>query len=335
MKRLIIADILNNNVNGKCVGHYFAVADNYMKIFKGLCDIHVAGGPIYCGRYNENILIKLPYDYISGSSILLKPIRSIINCWSLIRQLKREDIVVMQQSADLAMIIGLALFGKKRHEIYVIQYSNQPMQDPFRRFVYQHFTKKKIRGTICPSKSIGELYGTPYVVVPDYIYTDNHGNEECEKVYDFCMIGRLNRDKGIDEAVDVLKNKNCKVLIAGNADTEEYRDYLIKICKDAPNVELKLEYITDEEFDRFIRISRYCILNYYEEYSRRSSGVVFDVVFRNTPIIGRRCSSLQFVEDESLGLLYDDVRKFDFQSCLKDELVSSYKDSIAFYKKKT
>ena len=66
---IYITDLKSCNVDGKCVGHYFAFADNYLAIFRDTCRAVVAGGPIYRSRYKEN-LVPLPCDGIEKNGKL-------------------------------------------------------------------------------------------------------------------------------------------------------------------------------------------------------------------------------------------------------------------------
>ena len=93
-----------------------------------------------------------------------------------------------------------------------------------------------------------------------------------------------------------------------------------------------MEYISDDDYDNYINSSRYCILNYQGTYAERSSGVVLDTLFRNVPVVGRKCRALQFVEDNNLGVLYENVRSFDFSSLLSETLYNSFLESITSYK---
>ena len=64
--------------------------------------------------------------------------------------------------------------------------------------------------------------------------------------------------------------------------------------------------------------SRYAILNYSDDYSKHTSGVVYDIVFSCCPVVGRRCGALKFIEDNKIGFLYDDIDSFDAKRFLQE-----------------
>lgn len=79
------------------------------------------------------------------------------------------------------------------------------------------------------------------------------------------------------------------MLIAGRVQEAPLEAELRAVCAGAKNIELRLEYLSEAAYDEAIRQCRYCILNYSENYSLHSSGVVFDILFRGVPIVGSRC----------------------------------------------
>lgn len=68
------------------------------------------------------------------------------------------------------------------------------------------------------------------------------------------------------------------------------------------------------------------------EYSKRSSGVVYDTVFAGVPVVGRRCSALLFVEKEHIGFLYDSLDDFDISEIMNRKLYEDYLKAIETYK---
>ena len=70
MKRLIIADVKSYSYNGKSIGHYFSVAQNYLELYSEVIITKVAGGPLYFSHFNNSEVFALPYNSISGESQL-------------------------------------------------------------------------------------------------------------------------------------------------------------------------------------------------------------------------------------------------------------------------
>lgn len=337
-KRLIVADIHSNNNRGICSGHYYTVAQNYKDLFKDVCEVKFASGPIYLKHFDKEEMIMLPFDHIAGEPLWKKVVKEVINLRTLLKKISKDDIIVMQQGAPLSIILGLSLFYRGGQKLYQIQYSNQPMQSFIRRFLYRHFVMKKLSGTICPTDELGKLYGTPYLVVPDYIYIENIQEKKeipySEKKYDFCIVGRLNPDKGVIGAIKRLRGTKYKFLIAGRPDSETFRNEIVETCKDASNIELLLGYVSDDDYINYIRSSKYCILNYQAEYARRSSGVIFDILFNGTPVIARRCETLSVIEKFNAGYVLDDILLFNPEEVLIEEKYLEYLNGILAYKKK-
>lgn len=76
MTNLIIADIKSFNNNGKSTGHYFSVAKNYLDLYSNICNVKIAGGPIYNRHFKNNELFNLPYETKSTNN-------KIINKWNV------------------------------------------------------------------------------------------------------------------------------------------------------------------------------------------------------------------------------------------------------------
>ena len=67
-------------------------------------------------------------------------------------------------------------------------------------------------------------------------------------------------------------------------------------------------------------------------YTERSSGVVLDVIFNGTPVIGKKCQALSFIEENRIGCLFDDINSFDFSKLLNIIHYKQYEGNIIAYK---
>lgn len=151
-------------------------------------------------------------------------------------------------------------------------------------------------------------------------------------IADFSIVGRISSEKGIVDVVKKLANTSFKILVAGNPQNQKIKSEIQEAALGASNIELRLEFITDTDYYKFIRQSRYCILNYQGAYANdRSSGVVLDMLFNGVPVIGHRCSALKFVEDYGLGFLYDDIKNFNPSSVMNDSFYIDCRKSIINY----
>lgn len=334
MNKVIVADIASHRVNGHSIGHYHYVAQNLIEVFADKADMYIAGGPVYIDRFGTDRVLALPYDAISTQNVIKKKWGELVNCRKLFKEAKGAKII-MQHAALATTLIGIALFKKDNCKLYQIVYSQEGINTRFKRFWYK-FAKKKIDGIICPQQKLGDDYDRNCCVVPDYIYVGENSNCELDyknKTFDFCVVGRLSPEKGVDEIIEKLRGTNYRVLIAGNPQTKKIADRLTKLCKGYENINLRLGYIDDDDYYRYIKESRYCILNYYGEYSERSSGVVFDILFNGVPVVGRRCKSLEFIEEHNVGIVFDDIKDWSPDTIMDVKLYEDYLNKIVSYRK--
>lgn len=302
---IILADIGSHNVSGKSVGHYFSLADNYRKMFR---NCKIAGGPIYKQKFPSSCMLELPYDTISTKNIILSKWCQFLNLRALMKLSEDNSVIVFQQSA-LATLLVFLCFINTKGKIYIISYDDDAVRTKFKRFFFR-ISKKKINGLICPNIDVANAFGLPYCIVPDYIYTGESVSYEHsynKKIYDFCIVGRLSPEKGVVEVIKLLRNTKYKLLVAGNPQDEIIHHMLVDAARDADNISLHLGYIESDEYHRYLSESRFTFLNYQGEYSRRSSGVVFDTLFAGVPVVGCRCKALSFIEEAECGFLYDDI----------------------------
>ena len=219
-----------------------------------------------------------------------------------------------------------------RDRVYTIQYSTDGVNSVLKRGLYA-LCRRKISGVICPNAAIGAAYGRPMCVVSDYISTGTMQPPVpyAQQRYDFGMVGLITSDKGVVEAAKQLRNTPYRVLIAGRVQETPLETELRAVCAGAKNIELRLEYLSEAAYDEAIRQCRYCILNYSENYSLHSSGVVFDILFRGVPIVGSRCGTLQMVEANELGKTVSRMADFAPERLLDEAVHDRYVRNIARY----
>ncbi len=331
-KSLIIADIHSNNNNGICTGHYIPLARMFQEIFKKVVTTSVASGPIYKKSFDREQLLLLPYDMMAGANFLVNRVKAMINSYVLFKEAK-GDTIFLQDGRPITNHSGIALFYHGKSKLYMIKYSTNGLNSIAGRFLWK-IIKDRVDGIICPNDEVGQAFDRPYCVVPDYIYTGE--DKKCpidykSKKYDFCIVGRLNKDKGVVESAKRLNGTDYKVLIAGQAN-DSYSEELKNVCQGCDNIDLRLGYVSDEDYIRYINESRYCILNYQGEYSNRSSGVVFDIIFRGVPVVGNSCKALQFVKNYKIGHIYDNIEELSTESLFDEEKYEEYLKNINKYR---
>lgn len=333
MRKLIIADIQSRVISGgQCVGHYMSLASQYTNMLANSFNVKVAGGIAYASMFNHDQLIVLPHNVGIYASRFINLVKICLNARALCKKTKGQ-IVVLQSGFPFSNHIAV-LFFLHSCSLFLIEYSTAGIDAWYKKLVFR-FLRNKVMGVICPNEDVGRAFDLPYLVIPDYVYHErnyshNHISFDKRK-YDFCLIGRISPEKGILEAARKLAKTCYKVIIAGLPQTQELEDELKSICVRASNIVLCLEYVSPEMYSMILRSSKYTLLNYSDEYSERSSGVVFDSVFNNTPVIGRRCRAFQMVEDAGTGFLFGNLNDINFTNLFDLKVYSGYIENIAKY----
>lgn len=329
-RRIVIADINSRCSGGELSGHVAAVANNYLRLFHGIADIVVAGGPAYAKSFPKAIILK--YDSDASLSAWENKRRNIHNIKQLF-ELCPNDIIIFQSSAVVTTFLGIAFYKPRTCRVFMIQYDQAGLGSPLKRTLFS-LAKRKIDGIVCTLESVGKAYGCPYCVVPDYIYCGSlHASpiSYAEKKYDFCMVGLIYPDKGTVEAARLLAGSPYKTLIAGKAATPEIANELETIAAQSHNIELRLGYLPEEDYRKCLLESRYGILNYQGVYASSTSGIVYDTIFSGLPVVGRRCAALAFVERSAIGVIEDSLSLATFESVLNEETYEFFKANIEAY----
>ena len=331
MNRIIIADICSANNKGKSSGHYFSVAQNYIEMFGEDFNIYVAGGPVYKQDF-YNTHMELPYDHIVGESSFIEKWHELINCWHLFRHTK-GDIIIFQSVSLITTYIAILLFYYGGNKLFFIQYYSESINSKLKKSLWT-LIQKRVNGIICSSDRVGKSFGIPYQVVTDYVYTKKETMQALsyrDREYDLCLVGGIFRDKGQVEALRAFRGKGLKVLIAGKANEEGLEQEIAQIIKEDSNIEAHIGYVSYDDYYRYIRQSKYCVLNYSGTYNDRSSGVVLDIIFNNTPVLGHKCGALQLIADNELGYIYDSLDKIDFNTLFSPDKYDIYCKNISNY----
>lgn len=330
---IVFADVRSHCApEGISTGHYVPIARMYQRIFADTCHFSIAGGPVYRQYFKD--LLLLPHN-VCGTSIHCK-YQLFRNCISLFRRTKNKTIII-QQASDITVHLAIALFYRKTTKLFLIRYSDTSINSWAKRMIYS-LCKKKVDGIICPNDDVGKKFDRPYLAIPDVIYLGNgvsSSNESMDTCYDFCILGRIAEEKGVVDVARWIANRNWRLVIAGKPQTEDLRNQIKQVCAGASNITLKLDYLKDDEYRKILSSSRYAFLNYKKEYSIRSSGVVYDTLFAGVPVIGTRCTALQFVEDNNVGYLYNRLEDIDddrISKLLSDEEYRQYVANIEPYR---
>ena len=334
MKKLVIADIRSMSTGGKAVGHYFTVAQNYLDLFKSACNVKIAGGPVYKDKFEEEDLLLLDYNAESNCSFIENKRRELCNLRKLF-DLCKDDVIVFQSSAVSTVYIGIALWAKKQ-DIYIIQYNTMSLDSAVKRLIYKT-AKNKIKGMICQDDLIGREYKIPYSIVTDYIYIGSQDEMALipfeSKEYDYGFFGIITKDKGVLEVAQYLAKTSYQVIIAGYPVDAELGEKLKNVCQNKKNINLKLQYLNEEEYVNGIRNCKSCILNYSGAYSEHSSGVIYDILFNGTPVIGTDCKALKAVAEFKAGYVYRSIKDIDLEAFMEKKVYDEFCRNILRFKK--
>lgn len=325
MKRIYIADI-NSLVSrtGEIQGHYRAVFENWLDIFRAVADVRIAAGPTVAKQFSQCACV-LPCESMRGSTWFLNKLKNLINMRILLHR-AQGDVIVFQSSALAMVWLGIALFADCRTRIFVINYTAE--MSCFASLMYA-WAKRKITGNICTMKEVAESLGVKAFLVPDYLYVKPgipRLRSEEKMNYDYAIVGIINQSKGVLEVARRFVGCKSKVLIAGRIVDDALGRELTTIASNNINIVYQPGYLEENALAGIISTTRAVILNYSDDYSKHTSGVVYDILFKGCPVIGRRCAALEFVGENCLGCLYKEItdldpdvfiRSFDRLSCEK------------------
>lgn len=332
--KVIIADISSVKIGKNNFGHYRRVSGMYQKMLKDMFEVYVAGGPVYMDKMSETTGIRLPYDVelddlrsVRGRMIF--KIRSIINGKHLFKAAENA-VVICQPYSFLSWMISI-LFAKKSTRIYLIEYRDE-LDKKVNRVLFS-IAKKKIAGVLCPNQKVGVRYGIPYLTVPDYIDCDEHYNKTKEDfLYDFGMVGIMSEGKDVEDVIRTFSNTRYRVLIAGYfGNQNSFQQYM---RQKTDNIVLVNRYLSETEYREFFDKVRYVILPYKESYRNASSGVIFDVLFHQKPVITKNFPNFQFVNNYHIGILYHKtLKELDMEGLLCQKFYERMQSRIGDYLK--
>lgn len=312
---LTIVDINSKNDHGRCTGHFVHVAGMLRRLFAPRIKTLIAGGPVYNRYFQPNELLSLPYDNIEGQWKPRAKWHTLKNCFALPN--RPGHILLFQHAALSVVLLWLALTTKRCASVFLIVYYDM-LNSPWKRFIYR-LARPKIDGILCPNEKIGRHFGRPYRVVPDYFYQPTEAPEVLPyeaRTYDFCVVGLISKTKDVAGILRKMRGTGHRLVVAGKCRDHEYATLLQQLAAGADNIELRLDYIPEAEYARLLCQSRYCLMNYTDEYAMRSSGVALDAVFHHTPVVARQCGALRFISQENLGVQYADLAHFNPRSVL-------------------
>lgn len=153
------------------------------------------------------------------------------------------------------------------------------------------------------------------------------GDEKLQLLF----VGAVKPYKNIELLIEVASTfpEEIHLKIAGNASSKSYREELMESVKGKPNIELKLEFIPDEELPVLIQQSDLLILPYSMESSLNSGTVILAFSYGRSVICPRIGTIDDLKEGEADFFSYHYVNEADHLQAINIKIV----EAIALKKK--
>jgi hypothetical protein len=320
MKRVLIADITTLTYEDKLFGHFAKVANQYYQILSKKFDVRIAGGKTYKNYFKDYQLYQLPFfmkkiENNSGIAGKIKrKLKEIYNAWKCLHS--NSDIIIFQCLNETPIYLAL-LFGCKK-KVYMIQYQ-KGLDCKYKKILYDRI-KNRIAGIIVSSDVVGKYYNINYIVLPDY-FPLVQATKVSDKnlIYDVTILGTANAWKDYVGAVTHFRNSKWKMLIAGKFTDESLYNATMKLKTD--NIIVINRYLTEVEYQSYLKSSKYIMLPYKEEYEDKSSGVLLEAIYAEKPVIVPDISTFDIVNKYKLGIVYKDLSDLKIY---KERLLDEY-----------
>ena len=293
----------------------------------------VAGGPVYSSYTGNKELLKYDVDLreldVTGTKLKAK-IKEVLNGIQVLKK-HENSVIIFQDYSNTSLFLSICL-QKTKSPVYIIQYKCE-INSGVNALLYK-LAKKRIAGVLCTKKEVGEKYDIPYLVTPDYIYTDTKKveKESEEYSYDFGIFGIIRKGKDVVGVAKRFVGIERTLLIAGSIQDEDMRKDLENLAKENKNIVVINRYLSEEEYNHMISATRCMILPYVDEYyNESSSGVVYDALFEKKPVITRNYEIFDFVRAYKVGILYNSLNDVDFSEVMNESEFLICKDNIQSY----
>lgn len=329
---------------GRCVGHPVKVTKEYGKILKDLgeeirlvCSPCIIGG-VCCenesaavhrsGEGSEDSMadtegalfaevIRLPYDIAITGNGICKRVADKFKLFKNIRIALKNKGTIFFYQVDFFFFLYLMLFYKKSadRKIVILIYHQDFTGGYFAGMLKAIYEKAldKVDTVIYTQKGAKVLHENA-VWMPDFIYrADEYEKYQAIPKEDRVVcLGTMSRYKQIEELIEAWRlygqqqnqgHRLPQLIIAGRFDT---RERFRKLSDNLPpNVTIRNEVLSNEEYMTLLSGSKYSILPYdMEQYKNRTSGVLLESIY---------CGVIPIAPDKLLkqnmlpGLSYDSL----------------------------
>lgn len=321
--------------HGKCVGHPVKVTKEYGKILKdlgeeirlvcspciidGVCSENESAAVHRSGEGSEDSMadtegalfaevIRLPYDIAITGNSLIKRVADKFKLFKNIGIALKNKGTIFFYQVDFFFFLYLMLFYKKSadRKIVILIYHQDFTGGYFAGILKAIYEKalQKIDTVIYTQKG-AKVPHADAVWMPDFIYrADEYEKYRIIPKEDRVVcLGTMSRYKQIEELIEAWRGTLPQLIIAGRFDT---RERFRKLSDNLPpNVTIRDEVLSDEEYMALLSGSKYSILPYdMEQYKNRTSGVLLESIY---------CGVIPIAPDKLLkqnmlpGLSYDSL----------------------------
>jgi glycosyltransferase involved in cell wall biosynthesis len=307
IKKIGIVDTLTLTLNDAVYGHFHKVSLQLLQILSENLEVKVLGGRTYSKYFDESKIEILPYFTrkvdLDNKSFFIKvktKIKSFFNTIAVLRN-RKYDVLIFHDN-NQTLLYFLLLFFKPNSHIVLIRYTKNNTSLSNRLF---NKIKCKISFIISSLESVAISYGIDYILLPDYLPVKTSQQELPKPLYDFVLIGTINECKDIEDVLESVLNSSLTLKIAGHFENEEQYNKLLSTYGSSERISITNKYLTEEEYECFIKIARFILLPYKtDSYSNRSSGVILDAIYSGRPVIGSNIDAFQIINEREIGFVY-------------------------------
>lgn len=170
------------------------------------------------------------------------------------------------------------------------------------------------------------------IVHPNYIniYDIKYEQNTDDGFLKLLFFGLVKEYKNVDLLIKIIekfKNTKIRLTIAGKTSSEEYKQYILKICEKFDNIVLKLEFIDDEDLIQMIKQNDLIVLP-YDKKSSLNSGSIILCCSCGRSFISPRIGTVKEFNTEELFYTYDYKDNNEHEIQLYESINKAYQDFI-------
>jgi len=341
-KITIIDYVGHSNKNNEPIGHVLKYISEYSELIQDLFSFNLIIPKIYENKIQSENKIFLDYNCQNASGNLIVKLK---NLYFKLYNLKKiftnaETNNLWFVNVEWLFFVFLFFYPTKKN-IFITMYrqnfsSGKNLFSKLKNF-FLYKSQKKINGIIVTNPNIS--FNNNILYIPDYFYKKEYYGKysNSEKIEQVILLGRMNSDKEIEKTVKLFKDKSMKLKIIGSFEDSNLYQKLKKIKTN--NIEIKNDYLSEEEYYKLMGESKYIILPYKREiYANKTSGVLIEAMFLNTIPIA---PNFLLKHNKIPGIGYDnlnEINKIEFQNFNHKSIYDKYskkrENQYSFFKTK-